>query len=114
MMRLQWLLLALPCLSFAAQSIQTKPIIINQVLVNKITTLSARSSNAYTIEKMIGAPSACIPTSNESWICQWKNNLNSSGIRNTLNISFEAGMVTEVLGIDEKGTFLRKKEIPRR
>lgn len=102
------LLFVLPCLSYAA--IQTKPIVVNQALVNKISALAPDSSNAHTIELMIGAPSACLPLSAEAWICQWKNNLISSGIQNTLNISFESGMVTTVLGVNKEGTFLSKKK----
>ena len=97
------------CDVFASNALQAKPLVINQTLVNKIHKLKSNSSNASDIEKMIGSPIACLPVhaSYEAWVCQWKGNLASAGIANTLNIWFEAGMTTSIIAIDAAGNFLK-------
>lgn len=94
-----------PCLSHASP-VQTKPITISPGLIKKVSSLSPNSSNAHDIEVLLGSPAACLPLSMEAWACQWKGDLTRSDIRNTLNVTFESGMVTSVVGVDKKGRFL--------
>lgn len=91
--------------------IQNKPIKLTKSLTQKIAKLEPDSSNANDVELLLGKPTACLPLgkSGELWACQWKGDLSSSGILNTLNITFEAGMVTSVTGVDAAGNFLSGK-----
>ncbi|CDZ78984.1 hypothetical protein BN59_03299 [Legionella massiliensis] len=82
---------------------QTKEILINGALIKKIKQLKPDSSNAYQLEQLLGPAAACLPKSQESWVCQWKGSLASNRLENTLNVSFEAGMITEVRAIDKEG-----------
>lgn len=86
-----------------ASETQTKPIKISKELLNRISKLEASSSNANEVERILGKPAACLPLvfPSESWVCQWKGNLSSAGIANTLNIQFEAGIITSIIGIDK-------------
>lgn len=92
---------------WASNDLQVKPLLVNQTLLNKILKIEADSSNANTLDKLLGPASACLPMSNETWVCQWKGNLSSNRIENTLNITFEAGMIAKVIGVDKKGVFLK-------
>jgi hypothetical protein len=85
----------------APHSIQTKPVKITTTLVNKIKKIKPDSSNAYEVVQLIGEPAACLPLpdTNEAWICQWKGDLTSASLDNTLNIMFSAGMITKVMGV---------------
>jgi hypothetical protein len=86
----------------AAQSIeshtQIKPIIINKSLISKLAALKPDSANVSQVEKIIGKPCCCfsLEPRSEAWTCQWKGNLNSNRIENTLNIQFEAGMIANI------------------
>ncbi|MBI2786250.1 MAG: hypothetical protein HYX60_08115 [Legionella longbeachae] len=94
-------------LVFAAA--QTKPIPITKALIKKIAALTPDSSNAYQVEQMIGPASACLPNSippSETWICQWKGDLKSNHLLNTMNITFESGMIAHIVAIDANGDYI--------
>lgn len=100
-------------LNVAAACPQVKAVQVNQALMQKLTGLKHDSSNAHEIEQLIGPACACLPTSSEpseNWVCQWKGNLSSNRLENTLNITFEAGMVARIVGIDAKGDFISNKK----
>lgn len=86
-------------------SSQKKPILLKKSLLQKIITRPINSSNADEIEKLLGPASACIPTSVEVWTCQWKGNLSSNGVTNTINITFEAGALAKVVVVSRQGDF---------
>ena len=88
---------------------QTKPLVIDQNLVKKIVSIKPDSSNAKTVDTLLGAAASCLPQSaepSESWMCQWKGDPGSNRLINTLNISFEAGMITTITAINAEGHFL--------
>lgn len=87
---------------------QTKEIRVDEALVKRIAAIPLNSSNAYSVETMIGAPAACIPLAPlpaESWVCQWKGDITSNRITNTLSVTFEAGMISSILAIDKQGDY---------
>lgn len=88
---------------------QTKPVHIDKKLVQELGKISLSSANAYEVEQKIGPACACLPMGKqrESWICQWKGDLSSNRLENTLNISFSAGTLMQILAIDGKGEFIR-------
>lgn len=87
----------------AASCPQKAPLQVNKKLIQKISALSPDSSNANSIEKLIGPPCSCYTAdaspNAESWSCQWKGNLSDNRLENTLTVSFEAGMLTRVVAI---------------
>lgn len=88
---------------------ETTPLKINQALIAKIAAIAPDESNANTLENMLGAPAACLPTTTqpaETWVCQWKADTSSHRLQNTLNVTFEAGMIAQVVGIDANGKYL--------
>lgn len=102
-------LILIPGLSMAASCPQLKPVKIDTTLIQKLVHLTADSSNAHETELLIGPACACVPLGrvpSETWMCQWKGNLSSNRLENTLNISFEAGMITEIVGINKNGDYL--------
>lgn len=107
-----FLILSIPCLSFADGAAQKKPITINTALVNKIAKLEPGTSNAHEIMQMIGEPASCLPMyamPAEVWVCQWKGVVTSNRIENTLNVTFESGMVAKIIAVDAKGKYLKSK-----
>ena len=91
---------------------QIKPIEINQPLINKIAQIRKHESNANDILILLGQPAACLPLNempSEAWMCQWKGSMNSNRLENTLNITFEAGMIAKIIAIDKKGKYLVAK-----
>lgn len=79
--------------------IQNKEIILKPTLIKKIQQMKPDSSNAHALELLLGPPAACVPvnaTSQESWVCQWKTTLTSNSMRNTLNVFFEAGAISQI------------------
>ena len=79
-----------------------------QKIKNHIDLMQPGSSNANDMEKLIGSPCSCfvwsVSNSAGSWACQWKGNLSSNRIEDTLTISFEAGMLTNVIAKTSDGT----------
>lgn len=103
-----------PGLCIAASCPQIKPIQVDKALIQKLTQLVPDSSNAHEAELLLGPACACFPLSSmpsETWMCQWKGNLSSNRLENTLNITFEAGMIAEIIGISKQGDYLT--EMPR-
>lgn len=83
-------------------------ITVNQALVNRVAQLAPDDSNAQALVQLFGQPAACLPTStrpSEAWVCQWKGNPKSARLVNTLNVTFEAGMITQIVGIDAAGNY---------
>lgn len=112
-MKKSYVLLLLCCLIQNGEAAQTKAIQVTKLLVEKIAKLSPDTSNAHEIEVMIGEPAACLPMNSlpsEVWICQWKGVLSSNRIENTLNVTFESGMVAKVIGVDAKGKYFVGKK----
>jgi hypothetical protein len=102
----------LSSLAFAeSQNIQKKSVKVTTTLIKQLKAIKPDSSNAYQVEQRLGKPSACLPLppATEAWICQWKGNMNSSGLSDTINIMFEAGMITDIIGIDQNGQRLALK-----
>lgn len=87
---------------------QSKPVVITKTLIQKLNALERDSSNANSVEKLIGPAGACLTTdpapTNEVWICQWKNDFSSNGVENTLNITFAAGAISTITAIAVDGT----------
>lgn len=99
----------LPGLGMSASCPQLKPVKIDTTLIQKLTQLTPDSSNAHETELLIGPACACVPLGrvpSETWMCQWKGNLSSNRLENTLNITFEAGMISEIVSINKNGTYI--------
>jgi len=105
-------LMLIPYIAFTASYTQSNPINVNKTIIQKLSALSPDSSNAFEVEKILGRASACLPnsTSTETWICQWKGDLSSNRVENTINITFSAGTIVQIIGIDTKGTFILGKK----
>lgn len=109
---IQWFsaLILIFCTLMASACPQAKAITLDSKLLKTLIKLPPDSSNAYQTEQMIGPACACLPLSakaSESWICQWKGDLSSNRLEKTLNITFSAGMISQIIAIDEKGAFIR-------
>lgn len=103
------LLLVLSLLGCSEAALAQQALVINKELVTKIAAIAPDESNANTLNEMLGAPAACLPTTTqpaETWVCQWKVDAASYRLQNTLNVTFESGMIAQVVGIDAKGKYL--------
>ncbi|QDQ40666.1 hypothetical protein E3226_009805 [Legionella geestiana] len=97
----------LPAITQAA--ICSMPIEVNKALVREIAAMARGSENAQMLQERLGPACACVPltpTPSDTWMCQWKGDLSSNRLINTLNITFEAGMLAQVVGVDKEGEFI--------
>lgn len=101
------------CLSLCMGNIfscpQIKPVAVTKTLIQKLSKMKPDTSNAHQIEQIIGPACACLPNNDmpsETWNCQWQGNLKSNRLENTINITFESGMIAKIIAIDEKGNFI--------
>lgn len=94
----------------AAACPQTKALVMDRKLADALKTMVPDSSNAWQAEQLLGPACACLPLTakaSDVWICQWKGDLSSNRLEKTLNIHFAAGMINQVVAIDDKGTFIK-------
>lgn len=102
-----WMICA-QAIAAAMPAIQTKPLKVNRQLAQILVSMEPDTSNAHEIEKLIGPPSACVvinPPPLESWACQWKGDLASNRVINTLNVLFESGSLTKVVAVTPLGWY---------
>jgi hypothetical protein len=88
---------------------KTSSLKIDKALIAKLSAITPDESNANTVATMLGEPAACLPSSTqptETWVCQWKVNPASNRLESTLNITFEAGMIAQIVGIDASGKYI--------
>lgn len=97
----------LPVIAQAA--VCSAPIEVNKALVKDIAAMARGSMNAQMLQERLGPACACVPLTpapSDTWMCQWKGDLSSNRLINTLNITFEGGMLVQVVGVDKEGEFI--------
>ncbi len=85
---------------------QKTGIIVKKEVIQKIVNRQINSSNANDIEELLGPPCSCItfnPLSADVWTCQWKGDLSSNRLENTINVTFEGGMLAGVTAVRDDG-----------
>lgn len=85
---------------------QKTGIFVKKELIKKIVNRQVNSSNAHEIEQLMGPACSCItfnPLSAEVWTCQWKGDLASNRLENTINVTFEGGMLASVTAVRGDG-----------
>jgi hypothetical protein len=85
---------------------QKAPIVVKKEVIQKIVNRQINSANANEIELLLGPACSCItfnPLSADVWTCQWKGDLSSNGLQNTINITFEGGMLAGVTAVRSDG-----------
>ena len=85
---------------------QKAGIMVKKELIQKIATRQISSANANEIEQLMGPACSCVtfnPLSAEVWTCQWKGDLSSNRLENTINITFEGGMLASVTAVRGDG-----------
>lgn len=84
---------------------QKTPISVNKEVIQKIVKREVDSANANQIEQLLGPACSCftVAPSSDAWTCQWKGNLASNRLENTINVTFEGGMLAGVIAIANDG-----------
>ena len=97
---------------FALTTLQQKAVVVSKAELMRLKKIKPDSSNANTVNNLLGQPAACMPVGlglGEVWMCQWKGDIASNRLANTINITFEAGMIVSITAIDKHGGLIKLK-----